>query len=313
MEPHGSLPAIPGLSLLDERDLVLRLAFFRIGEEELRRLVAMRPLAERVTADTVERFYEHLLSQPETRDFLDDPALVARLKRKQTTYFLELFEGRIDLAYVENRLRVGAIHEQLGVPPRWYIGAYAWYLKLAREAIFGEEGLTESSVADYTALERIMHFDASLALDAYIAGHLQAQQRHQAAIREMSTPVIRVYERILLLPMVGTIDSLRAQQVMESVLVRIGEEQAKVLLLDIAGVAVVDTAVADHLLKTTAAVRLLGAQTILTGISPQVARTIVELGVSLGGLHTRNTLADGLELALRLLDKEITTIERAAP
>ena len=115
-----------------------------------------------------------------------------------------------------------------------------------------------------------------------------------------------MFDRVLLLPLVGTIDSHRAQQVMESVLERIGEEQAKVLLLDIAGVVVVDTQVADYLLKTTAAVRLLGAQTIITGISPQVARTIVELGVDLSGLHTRNKLSDGLELALATLGRQIT-------
>jgi rsbT co-antagonist protein RsbR len=115
-----------------------------------------------------------------------------------------------------------------------------------------------------------------------------------------------VFDRVLLLPLVGTIDSHRAQQVMESVLERIGEEQAKVLLLDIAGVVVVDTQVADYLLKTTTAVRLLGAQTIITGISPQVARTIVELGVDLLGLHTQNKLSDGLELALRMMGREIS-------
>jgi rsbT co-antagonist protein RsbR len=306
--PHPPPHAVSHLpKALDERDITVRLSFFRITDADLTRLASLRPFAERVTAPVVEQFYEHLLSQPETRDFLDDPALVERLKRKQTAYFLQLFNGRVDAAYVQDRLRVGEVHEQLGVPPRWYMGAYAWYLKLVRGALYADKGATAEAADDFTAIERIMHFDASLAIDAYIAGHIETQRRHQAAIRELSTPVIRVYERVLLLPMVGTIDSLRAQQVMESVLTRIGGEQAKVLLLDIAGVAVVDTQVADYLLKTTAAVRLLGAQTILTGISPQVARTIVELGVSLAGLHTQNTLADGLELALSLIDKRITS------
>jgi rsbT co-antagonist protein RsbR len=292
---------------LDERSLSTRLAFFRIGPDTLVRLAALRPFAERVTADIVEQFYDHLLGQPETRDFLDDPEVIARLKRKQTAYFLELFAGRVDLAYARNRLRVGATHAELGVPPRWYIGAFAWYLQLVHRALRDEPG-REDILADLGAVERMMHFDASLAIDAYIAGFVEAQQRQQAAIRELSTPVIRVYDRVLLLPLVGTVDSLRAQQVMESVLTRIGEEQARVLLLDIAGVAVVDTQVADYLLKTTAAVRLLGARTILTGISPQVARTIVELGVDLRTLYTRNTLADGLELALSLLGKQIATV-----
>src|SRR5690606_42002664 len=90
----------------------------------------------------------------------------------------------------------------------------------------------------------------------------------QAAIRELSTPVIRLYPRVLLLPLIGTIDTHRADQLMETVLIKIVEEQAYVIIIDIAGVPVVDTSVADHLLKTTEAVRLLGAQTILSGISP---------------------------------------------
>jgi rsbT co-antagonist protein RsbR len=94
---------------------------------------------------------------------------------------------------------------------------------------------------------------------------------------------------------------------METVLVRVIEEKARVMIIDIAGVPVVDTKVADHLLKTTAAVRLLGAQTILTGISAQVARTIVQLGVDISSMHTRHRLADGIELALSLLGKTIAS------
>jgi rsbT co-antagonist protein RsbR len=288
-----------------EQKLQARLSFFRITDADLARLAALRPLAVASTAGIVARFYEHLLGQPETRDFLRDAQLVERLQAKQTAYFLDLFSGRIDLKYVENRFRVGAAHERLGVPPRWYIGAFDRYLDLVREALVARGTTPEDFAADVAAVEKMMHFDAALAIDAYIAGHLAAHERQAAAIRELSSPVIRVHDRVLLLPLVGTIDSYRAQQVMESALMGIGAEQARVLILDIAGVAVVDTQVADHLLKTTAAVRLLGAQTILTGISPQVARTFVELGVDLSALHTRNKLSDGLELALGMVGKQV--------
>jgi rsbT co-antagonist protein RsbR len=146
----------------------------------------------------------------------------------------------------------------------------------------------------------------AIAIDAYIDANLQTLGRHQAAIRELSTPVIRVHDHVLLLPLIGTIDSQRAQQVMEAVLTRVVEEQAQAIIIDIAGVPVVDTRVADHLLKTAAAVRLLGARTILTGISAQVARTIVQLGVDITGMHTLSRLADGIEFALNLVGKSIT-------
>jgi STAS domain-containing protein len=102
-------------------------------------------------------------------------------------------------------------------------------------------------------------FDMALAADTYHAAQLDTVARHQQAIRELSTPVIRLHDRLLLMPIVGTVDSHRAEQVMETLLVRVVEDQARVVILDIAGVALVDTQVADHLLKTTAAVRLLGA------------------------------------------------------
>lgn len=297
-----------GLSEVDDPAVQSRLEFFRLESDDLRRLANMRELAQRIVEGVVQKFYEHLLSQPETRDFLNDPELVARLKRKQTQYFLQMFQGRVDREYVNERLSVGATHARLGVHPRWYIGAFAHYLQLVHEELRARPGTTPEEVhRDLAAVEKLMHFDASLAIDAYIAQHLDAFHRQQAAIRELSSPVIRVFDRVLLLPLVGTIDSLRAQHVMESALVRVGEEQAKVLLLDIAGVAVVDTQVADYLLRTTAAVRLLGAQTVITGISPQVARTMVELGVDLSGLHTRNKLSDGLELALAIIGRQLVS------
>ena len=156
-------------------------------------------------------------------------------------------------------------------------------------------------------MQRIVFFDVALAIDTYIAANLEALGRHQAAIRELSTPVIRVYDRVLLLPLVGAVDSHRAHQIMESVLLNVVETQARCIIIDIAGVPVVDTRVADHLLKTTAAVKLLGAQTVLTGITAQVARTMVQLGVDVSSMHTVSRLSDGIELALGMVGKMIAS------
>ena len=119
-----------------------------------------------------------------------------------------------------------------------------------------------------------------------------------------------MHDRVLLLPLVGAIDSHRANQIMDSVLVKVSELQAKVIIIDIAGVPVVDTKVADSLVKTTAAVRLLGAETILTGITAQVARTIVQLGVDISTMYTLSRLSEGIELALSLVGKSIQSSKR---
>jgi rsbT co-antagonist protein RsbR len=292
---------------LDEAELRSRRAFFLLTDEDLTRLASLRPFAEKVTDAIVEDFYALLLSHPDTRKFFPDEATIRRVKRTQREYFLGLFSGRCDLAYVEDRLRVGAAHERIGLQPKWYLGAYRQYLQLILDRLIGE--LTDPIKAReaFGSIQRIVFFDVALAIDTYIAANLEALGRHQAAIRELSTPVIRVYDRVLLLPLVGAIDSHRAHQVMESVLLNIVEEQAKCIIIDIAGVPVVDTRVADHLLKTTAAVRLLGAQTILTGITAQVARTMVQLGVDVSSMQTVNRLSDGIELALSTMGKTITS------
>jgi rsbT co-antagonist protein RsbR len=296
---------------LDEVELRARRAFCELADEDLRRLAALRPFAEKHTRAIVEAFYALLLSHEQTKKFFPDEATIRRVKRTQSEYFLGLFEGRCDLAYVEDRLRVGAAHERIGLAPKWYLGAYRKYLELLNAQLLAEFPPAEAAAA-FSSVQKIVFFDMTLALDTYIAANIETLQRHQAALRELSTPVIRVHDRVLLLPLVGAIDSLRAQQVMDTVLLRIVEEKARCIIIDIAGVPVVDTKVADNLVKTTASVRLLGAQTILTGISAQVARTIVQLGVDISAMHTRSRLQDGIDLALDLVGKTIVPREPRA-
>lgn len=291
---------------LDDAEIASRRAFFNLSDADLARLASLQPFAEEVTDGIVEEFYALLLGHPETFKFFGDEPTVRRVKRHQRDYFLGLFAGRCDLAYVQDRLRVGAAHERIGLSPKWYLGAYRQYLHLIHEKLFVALKDEAEIRAAYASIQRIVFFDVALAIDTYIAANLDALGRHQAAIRELSTPVIRVYDRVLLLPLVGAIDSHRAHQVMESVLLHVVDAQAKCIIIDIAGVPVVDTRVADHLLKTTAAVRLLGAQTILTGITAQVARTMVQLGVDVSTMHTVSRLSDGIELALGIVGKAIT-------
>jgi rsbT co-antagonist protein RsbR len=290
---------------LDERELTSRRAFFEITEEDLTRLAGLRSLAERHSQSFVEKLYELILGHPESRSFFPDEATIAHVKKMQRQYFLGLFGGRCDLAYVEERLRVGAAHDRVGLAPKWYIGAYARYLRLLFDQMFHELSTADAQVA-FRSVSKMVMFDMSLAIDTYIFANLETVARHQAAIRELSTPVIRVYNGVLLLPLVGTVDSHRAHQIMETLLVRVVEEQARVVIVDIAGVAVVDTKVADHLIKTTEAVRLVGAETIITGISAQVARTIVQLGVDISSMRTRSRLGDGIEVALAMVGKVIS-------
>jgi rsbT co-antagonist protein RsbR len=289
---------------LDERELMQRRAFFEITEEDLTRVGNLRDFAARHGDAIVDDLYQLILGHSDSRAFFADETMVRRVKNMQKQYFLGLFAGNCDLRYVQDRLRVGASHERIGLEPKWYLGAYGRYLRLLLDRLFADFPAPEAQ-ANFRSLSKLVAFDTALAMDTYIAANLDTVARHQAAIRELSTPVIRVYDHVLLLPLVGTVDTHRAQQIMETLLTRTVEDQAKAIIVDIAGVPVVDTKVADHLLKTTAAVRMLGAVTIITGISAQVARTMVQLGVDLSSIETRARLADGIELALAKVGRVI--------
>ncbi|HET7422719.1 MAG TPA: STAS domain-containing protein [Gemmatimonadales bacterium] len=134
--------------------------------------------------------------------------------------------------------------------------------------------------------------------EVYQKGREQVILRQQEEMLELSTPVVKLWDGVLALPMIGTLDSARTQIVMEALLQRIVETGANVAIIDITGVPTVDTLVAQHLIKTITAARLMGADCIISGIRPQIASTIVHLGVDLSDVVTKATLADAFGLAL---------------
>jgi rsbT co-antagonist protein RsbR len=134
----------------------------------------------------------------------------------------------------------------------------------------------------------------------------QVISRQQAEMLELSTPVVQLWDGILALPVIGTLDSRRTQSVMETLLQRIVETGSEFAIIDITGVPTVDTLTAQHLIKTITATRLMGAECIISGIRPQIAQTIVHLGVDLGDVLTKSSLAGALELALRRRGLKVT-------
>jgi rsbT co-antagonist protein RsbR len=153
----------------------------------------------------------------------------------------------------------------------------------------------------------------SLALyttEAFLKSREELINRQQQEMMELSTPVVELWDNILALPLIGTLDSARTQVVMENLLQRIVETGAAIAIIDITGVPTVDTLVAQHLLKTVAAARLMGADCIISGIRPQIAQTIVHLGVELREVTTKATLADAFSVAL---DRVGASIVRNAP
>ena len=146
--------------------------------------------------------------------------------------------------------------------------------------------------------------------EVYQKGREEVISRQQQELLELSTPVVKLWEGVLALPMIGTLDSARTQVVMESLLQRIVETGAEIAIIDITGVPTVDTLTAQHLIKTVTAARLMGADCIISGIRPQIAQTIVHLGVDLADVSTKATLADAFRLALGRTGQTVARLAR---
>ncbi|MDB5795172.1 MAG: anti-anti-sigma factor [Noviherbaspirillum sp.] len=168
------------------------------------------------------------------------------------------------------------------------------FARLRTELLSAPEQLADVTWVISTLLDQLGLFT----MEVYQKNRDQIIVRQQQELLELSTPVVKLWQNILALPLIGTLDSNRTQVVMESLLQKIVETGAAIAIIDITGVPMVDTLVAQHLLKTVAAARLMGADCIISGIRPQIAQTIVHLGVNLEDVVTKATLADAFLIAL---------------
>jgi rsbT co-antagonist protein RsbR len=176
------------------------------------------------------------------------------------------------------------------------------FSQLRRDAGSDAEALASETWTTTTLLDRLALFTT----ETFQRGREELIARQQQEMLELSTPVVKLWDGILALPMIGTLDSSRTQVVMESLLQRIVDTGAEIAILDITGVPTVDTLTAQHLLKTVTAARLMGADCIISGIRPQIAQTIVHLGVDLQDITTKANLADALKTALSRLGLTVT-------
>ena len=289
------------------REWERRKAFVGFTDEDARLLQELGPIAATYADDVVEGLYHQLLQFEETRAFFPDAVTLNHVKALQKQYFLELTQGDYGEAYLANRLHIGRVHQQIGLAPRWYMGAYSIYMQLALlrvTAAFRHDVAKGQRM--FLALLKIITLDKELAITTYITAGEEVISRQAREILEISTPVVQVWEGMVAAPLIGTLDTQRAEQFTELLLERIVELRASVVLVDITGVPVMDTRTAQYLIEAISAVRLLGAQILLTGVRPAIARTLVHLGIDLSNVTTRPSLESGLRLALEMLGLQVT-------
>jgi rsbT co-antagonist protein RsbR len=252
-------------------------------------------------SDFIEQWYGWLAMQSEMNTFFEEASTLERVKRLQADYWRALFDAVIDESYIANRRHVGSVHANIDLPNDIYFAGVAVALDLFTVMLGERIDDPAQRTAMTQAISKVIIVDAYLVVDEIAAIQRERIAQHSRAVMEMSTPVTPIWEGILLLPLVGILDSMRTADIMNKTLTTIAEMRAKVFVLDISGVSAVDTAVANQLIKITKATRLLGCEPIISGLSPSIARTMVELGVNVGEIRTTATLRDGFEIALRMI------------
>jgi rsbT co-antagonist protein RsbR len=272
---------------------------FGAAEEDFERVRRLGKLMAPRIDEFVERLYVYFkeVLGPDFEIHFPDATTIARAQSASRRAWLEFFDARWDDAYIRSRERIGEVHAQLQIEPRHYLAAMNKAIELWSVELYSG-GIEEREwPATIASLRRTCLMESALVVDVYSRRTGEVIGQQSRALIDMSTPIAALWDGILMLPIVGILDSRRAEDIMQRMLEQVAEKQATVFILDISGVAVVDTAVANHLIRMTKAARLMGCETIVSGLSPSVARTIVELGIEVGDMRTTGNLRDALRVA----------------
>ncbi len=281
------------------------LSKFSLTEADFANVRSAGLLLEKQLPSFISDWYEWLAQHEEYQFFFGgNPDSLARVQRQQLQHWQTFFGAVVDKDYVQRCRHIGQVHARIELRNDIYLAGVSKAVSLLN----GRLNLLQPAPAQLPMLidsvQKFAFMEAYLTMEEIVRIQSEKLAQHSRALMEISTPVTPIWDGILLLPLLGIIDSARTQDVMNKSLAKIAETRAKVFVLDISGVGAVDTAVANQLIKITKATRLMGCEAIISGISPAIARTVVELGVSVWDVRTTSTLRDAFEIALKIIGAE---------
>lgn len=293
---------------LNRHEIDQRKAWLGLTDDDVKLLSEIEDVVNPHFAGIIDALAEELMANGD-----DSSGRREKGRRLVGDYFGGLTSaGWSDDAFVEHRLTlVDALRRQINPDVSWYLAAYLFYLEQVATLVRQRSGSPKEMQRLQRAVAKVVFLDLGLAIDAYMFERDRTIRSQQHELEELSTPVLQLREGLLILPIVGVLDSRRAQQLTEQLLLAIRTRRGRVVVLDVTGVAAVDSRVANHLIQTVDAARLMGATAIITGVSPEVAQTLVGLGVDLGSVKTLAELQDGVDEADRVLGLRVLALDDA--
>ncbi len=269
-------------------------ALYSISDDDLEKIHSYGDIVVPQLDEFVALFYGWLKNQPDFDVFFPDEETLAHVQNMSRRYWNDFFRHDLDDVYLRQCDKIGETHARIGLPLTIYFAPMHRSLKVFTEDLYDDSLTSEDYLSAMQAVTKRVHLDTSLVVETYARITNEAMGAQSRTLMEMSTPVTQIWQDVLFLPIVGIVDSKRAQEIMNAALTKIAETQSRAFIMDISGVAVVDTAVANYLIKVTKATRLMGCECTISGLSPAIAQTIVELGIDVGKVTTTATMQDAL-------------------
>jgi rsbT co-antagonist protein RsbR len=299
--------AAPRPLVITGHDIEERRRMVALDSDDIARVVALKSIVAPHVEQYTEGFFSHLRTIGAAAALFARPDALDEAKRRKREHLIAMVSGDYGEAYVGQRIALAMLYGKYGLEPRAFLGAFHHLMKLIGSDIMKALARDRADAfLKFMSMKKIGFFDIAIIIDVLIAERERTINLQQEAIRELSTPVLQVRDRLLVLPIIGVIDTQRAKQLTDALLSAIRTNRARVVVIDITGVAAVDSKVANHLIQTVAAARLMGSTVLVSGLSADVAQALVALGVDLGKINTVADLQGALEEGERMLGYRIT-------
>jgi rsbT co-antagonist protein RsbR len=299
--------------VLTERDVERRKAVVALGPADIERILGIRDLVAGNVDRYVATFIGALEALPEASPLFASPSILSEVKTRKREHLVASVGGEYGVAYAEQRIALGVLYSRVGLEARVFLGAFHALMRaIGADIIAAGRSDPGEAYERFAALKKVSFFDIGIIIDVLIAERQATISAQQEVIRELSTPALQLRDHLLILPLIGVVDSDRARQLTDNLLRTIRTNRAKAVVIDITGVPMVDSKVAQHLAQTVTACQLMGVAAIVTGISGAVAQALVTLGVEVGAFNAVGDLQRGIEAAERLLGYQVIRTARPA-